>query len=160
MFNESLALRRHGTSLVIILCLAQVALGSITVRFEPADDTHLLGEVFTIDQGALRFFSEQTLALYLFYEKDRALAQAFLKNALFEFGFFETQLNEFIDKVGGLLQFELAGKNEQQRLIIAKAWMGFYFLTLISGLTDENSTAQEWHQSLLEQCQMLLEVSH
>ena len=47
-------------------------------------------------KGVLVFFEQQTLLLYQIYAQDRDMAQAFLKNAMFEVDFYNEQLQGFI----------------------------------------------------------------
>lgn len=112
----------------------------------------------TTDKGALVFFSEQTALLYQFYDCDRSLAQAFLKNALFEHDFFTQQLNNFIQQVSNLLLVELPDSSEEQRTTLATAWMGFYFHTLLKGICSVEDNASQWHQTLIKQCKGLLSM--
>jgi AcrR family transcriptional regulator len=111
-----------------------------------------------IDQGGLNFFDEQAKLLFQFYDKDKALAKAFLQNALFETDFFAEQLDGFIRLIAKLLTMELPGHSEEQRIVIANAWMGYYFQALLKGLADERSNAKVWHQSLMSQCRALLNL--
>jgi AcrR family transcriptional regulator len=110
------------------------------------------------DKGALVFFEQQTLLLYQFYATDRDMTQAFLKNAMFEIDFFSEQLHDFISKLAELLIVELPDKNEIDRMLIAKAWFGFYFFELIQGISNEESHYQHWHQCLIAKCKGLLKL--
>jgi AcrR family transcriptional regulator len=109
-----------------------------------------------IDQGGLIFFSTQTKLLFHFYDGNRDLSKAFLQNALFERDFFSEQLEGFILTISGLLTVDLPNHSEQQRIILSKAWVGFYFNELLRGLSDPKSTVTTWHQTLMLQCQQLL----
>jgi len=157
----------EATSTRQIAVCAGVATGTVFTHFK--DKHELIKSLFFSEleavltqhkpdneQGALKYFSQQTLCLYQFYEKDRSLAKAFLKNALFEQSYFEGQLNQFVQLLCDLLKTDLPDSSVQQREVTAKAWMGFYFMTLLSGLGSANTTAKQWHQSLIEQCQTLL----
>lgn len=121
-------------------------------------DTLLTNKQLTTDKGALLFFEQQTLLLYQFYDQDRDMAQAFLKNAIFEVDFFNQQLQNFSANLAKLLRVELPEENEQNRLLIANAWFGFYFFELIQGLADEESRYQHWHAGLMLKCKDLLTV--
>ncbi len=121
-------------------------------------EKQLTPEEIIVNQGGLVFFEQQTLQLYQFYNNDRELAKAFLQNALFETEFFAQQLDDFIAMVAKLLQSDLPDKNEQQRLAIAKAWLGYYFNELLKGLTDSSSNVEQWHIKLMKQCRTLLDM--
>lgn len=110
------------------------------------------------DKGALVFFEQQTLLLYQFYATDRDMAQAFLKNAMFEVDFFSEQFNDFISKLAELLIVELPANNEINRMLVARAWFGFYFFELIQGISNEESQYQQWHQCLMAKCKGLLKL--
>lgn len=119
-------------------------------------EKQLILQTVTVDQGGLLFFSTQTKLLFDFYDSNRDLSTAFLKNALFERDFFSAQLDDFILKISSLLTVDLPKHSEQQRMILSKAWVGFYFNELLIGLSDPNSTVASWHQNLMIQCQQLL----
>ncbi len=121
-------------------------------------ESKLTENIVPTDKGAFVFFAEQTMLLYQFYDNDRALAQAFLKNALFEAEFFSQQLNAFIDQITHLLSFELPNASKEQKKTLATAWMGFYFQTLLTGICSVESSAAQWHQKLIQQCQLLLSM--
>lgn len=109
-----------------------------------------------VDQGGLIFFSTQTKLLFNFYYSNRDLGKAFLKNALFERGFFSDQLDDFILTISSLLIVDLPTHSKEQRITISKAWVGFYFDELLRGLSEPQSTVNTWHQALMIQCQQLL----
>lgn len=123
--------------------------------FSELEKQLILQEV-VVDQGGLMFFSTQSKLLFDFYNKDRDLSSAFLKNALFERGFFSQQLDDFILKISILLTVELPKHSEQERITISKAWVGYYFNELLIGLSDPKSSVTSWHENLMIQCQQLL----
>ncbi len=123
-------------------------------------ENQLLHEKAILDQGGLVFFSTQTKGLFRFYDKNRALAKAFLQNAMFEREFFSEQLEDFILMTARLLILERPKLSEQQRTIISRAWIGFYFNELLAGLSTPQSSIDTWHDNLINQCKELLSITH
>ncbi|RXJ70447.1 hypothetical protein CS022_23190 [Veronia nyctiphanis] len=108
-------------------------------------------------ESGLTYFSSQTANLYQYYGRDRALSEAFLKNAFFEQAFFSEQLEGFVDDVADRLATECPSLEKPQRRTIATAWMGYYFFHLLQGLGG-NQPSTEWHGKLMKQCNDLLEL--
>lgn len=105
--------------------------------------------------SGLDFMARQSLVLFRYYERDRALSRGLLQNAFFEQGFFGEQLNGFIAQLAQCLSRELPTHGIEQRLVLAQAFMGFYFFQLMQGLSGV-TPAEQWQEELLVQCRALL----
>ena len=106
--------------------------------------------------SGLDYFLGYAEFLYHFYQEDRAFSKALLQNALFDMPFFQAQMLTFIAQVALHLQLELSHHDDHQRYIIAKAWFGFYYFHLLSGLSDEQLNVGQWIQGLKADCEALL----
>lgn len=107
--------------------------------------------------SGLDFIAAHSLVLFRYYERDRALSRGLLQNAFFEQGYFGEQLNGFIGQLAQCLSRELPRLDKEQRLVMAQAFMGFYFYQLMQGLSGD-TPAEQWQEKLLDQCQALLMI--
>lgn len=114
----------------------------------PPEPKHLSG---------MEFMARQSLVLFRYYERDRALSRGLLQNAFFEQGYFGEQLYGFIGQLAQCLSREMPKHDAEQRLVVAQAFMGFYFYQLMQGLSGDTA-AEQWQLKLLDQCQALLMI--
>lgn len=107
---------------------------------------------------ALAAFGHQCQTLYQYYHQDRELSKSFLQNAMFDLEMFDQQMQGFLAGVSTQLKIELNHLNDKQCLILAKAWFGFYFFELLAGISDRQSTPEQWLEKLMPQCEMLYDL--
>jgi len=110
--------------------------------------------------SGLEFFLIQAELLYYFYNEDRSFSIALLKSAFFDIDFFSSQMSDFIQDISRHMSKELPTHTDEQRLIIAKAWFGFYVLQLTQGLVKKDSNPEDWLDRLAQECKLLLSASH
>ena len=104
----------------------------------------------------LDYFLKSADFFYGLYQEDRAFSVALMQNALFDIGFFQQQLEGFIQQVSEKLSAELPNKSDTQRYVIAKAWFGFYIFHLLGGLSQPETEASDWLVALEKDCTTLL----
>jgi AcrR family transcriptional regulator len=109
-------------------------------------------------KGGLDFFIQKSLFLYRFYEQDRAFSIALLQNSLFDLEYFKPQLDDFIAEIALHLKYELPMAEESARYVIAKAWFGYYFFHLSTGLGQAKSNSGDWLAALEADCKQLLSI--
>jgi len=109
--------------------------------------------------SGLDFFLAQAKVLFDFYDEDRSFSIALLKNSFFDIDFFSGQMNDFIQIISQCMTKELPTHTDGQRLIIAKAWFGFYIFQLTRGLAKTDSSPEDWLQNLALECKLILSAA-
>lgn len=120
-------------------------------------EKHLSSRTVTKEPAsALDWFLDQSALLYALYNEDKAFSKALLQSSIFEFDYFEQQMQAYVRELAAQLVNDR--HTEQNAATLAQAWFGAYMFELTRGLSDVTSEPAQWLNGLKAQCEALLRL--